>query len=456
MGNKLTQIDVDAFLSTRSLRQLSPYVGLKTPLLIECSSSPAGSDQVCGFQGHVVPEKVRYGIWRCPVCLSGQPSRLASRHEGAFKEMQRFGFTPREGIKYPGANEPWTSTCQKCGKETAPALSNLRLNQGGCGHCARNAPLTDIEVNKRISHLGLSLDGPFATARTLAWYRCHTCMKRQKRRYDDVRKSFGCTYCNSKTMTQAELKELGRLRRLIIVGTMVSTTKPVQAICVGPVCKREREEESLRRKKLGLKPVSPKTINVIPHFLRKQGGCSHCAGGGLDYTKATILYLARHSSKNGYKVGITNVDANPPRQVTLGRFGFDYIQTWWFPNGWGARKAESKVKNWLFKELKLEHSHSKAEMSGWSETFTCTVRIAAVKSKITVLHKSLGGLPESGEGVAARTSSVQKCEELIRKYSNGERVAALAQWSGWPAAKVRTTLKIEGIYSPGRDRRVAR
>jgi len=95
-------------------------------------------------------------------------------------------------------------------------------------------------------------------------------------------------------------------------------------------------------------------------------------------------------------------------------------------------------------------------MSGWSETFTCTVRIAAVKSKITVLHKSLGGLPESGEGVAARTSSVQKCEELIRKYSNGERVAALAQWSGWPAAKVRTTLKIEGIYSPGRDRRVAR
>ncbi|MER5866678.1 hypothetical protein [Kitasatospora sp. NPDC002040] len=121
--------------------------------------------------------KFRPWLSQCHVCerdsnpslagvMDGKRCNYCSGHwvapEEAADLMREEGFEPHG--PYPGAMQPWTATCQECGKQSTPTYSNVRSGYG-CRFCAEhgfdhNAPSTVyVMTNHELGAVKIGIGG---------------------------------------------------------------------------------------------------------------------------------------------------------------------------------------------------------------------------------------------------------------------------------------------------------
>lgn len=102
-------------------------------------------------------------------------------------------------------------------------------------------------------------------------------------------------------------------------------------------------------------------------------GCPRCAWTGFDVSKSAIFYFLEHSDFASRKVGITNQNLKSDRIEGFKSRGWQVVATVTCEDGHKIRDLETKILNWIRKDLGLPSFLGKEEMGrhgGWTETFS--------------------------------------------------------------------------------------
>ena len=128
--------------------------------------------------------------------------------------------------------------------------------------------------------------------------------------------------------------------------------------------------------------------------VRSRGvGCPKCAQLGYDKTSPGLLYLIRHAGYGARKIGITNLESRFDRVQGFKELGWTTVATYNDDNGAIILDTETRIFQWIRKELGLPQYLGKSDMGrmgGNSETFSGEgISDGEVKKKIELTLKSV-------------------------------------------------------------------
>ncbi|MFG2825176.1 hypothetical protein ACGFX4_37840 [Kitasatospora sp. NPDC048365] len=140
-------------IAKANVRLLEPYANNSTRVQAICLNEgcprwpkPIG----------VLIKTVRSGAMACKYC-----ARRAIDPDHAEAVMVRQGQV-QPTAPYARVDEPWPGECLRCGREVSPRLHDVMQGQGGCLHCASNAPLSKEQAWARALSYRFLPDDPAA------------------------------------------------------------------------------------------------------------------------------------------------------------------------------------------------------------------------------------------------------------------------------------------------------
>jgi hypothetical protein len=115
----MTEKQARAYLESRSLSLVGPYVSKTKDVLIACN--------VCKVELTKSVKHIVEASMDCKNCASLEYSKKAS------SVMRQAGVEPL--VPYPGSPNQWLCKCMTCGKEITPSYANVSKGQGACSFC---------------------------------------------------------------------------------------------------------------------------------------------------------------------------------------------------------------------------------------------------------------------------------------------------------------------------------
>jgi hypothetical protein len=109
---------------------------------------------------------------------------------------------------------------------------------------------------------------------------------------------------------------------------------------------------------------------MFQNIRKGHGGCIFCTKGGIDYNKPAFLYLLQHKEYQSIKIGISGYSSRNLRLESHRKYGWEVFKTIDTATGIGAERIETKVLEWIRKDLGLGVHLPKEFMpqGGWTET----------------------------------------------------------------------------------------
>jgi len=255
-GNKVDEADAVALFERNELQPLVGFPGAGKPWL--------SIHTKCGREVTPTYSNVRMGHSGCKYYIGN-----ILDEEKARTLFVAAGLLPLE--PYKGALYPWRSIHQECGREVAPKLNSIQQGQGGCTHCAGNAPITIEEAAVIIESKEFVALEPFEKA-SVPWKLLHKpCGKTVFPTLLTIKTGkTSCRYC-AKTFIDSddavnELRQLGYEPLIDYPGSSV----PWKAI----------------HKECG-KVVSPYLTAI-----KRGTGCPYCTHQKIDVDEAKKLFIA--------------------------------------------------------------------------------------------------------------------------------------------------------------------
>lgn len=396
MAKKYTQQAAVAIMLKNNLKPLEPYSSTQHPWKSKCL--------VCNKTVEPRLQKVLSRGHQCKYCSGHIVDPI-----NAIELLKSKGFTPK--AKYPGANKPWKSQCNKCKKVFSVNYTSVKLGFG-CKFCSKRAvdPKDAVAAMKLRGFKTLE-DFPGATK---DWkVQCTTCNKTFYTKFHSLKTRNKCKYCSGVAVDETEILRILAKLKLKPLERYKSAKTPWRCKClkcghtVQPTwmrikagrghcayCANRRVDIKYAAKimrQLDLKPIvdfpgSNKPWKCIclkckefvsPRWsglLRGQGGCSNCADYGLNYTKAGYIYLIEHTGYKSLKIGIGNSykgASADDRLIRHSKKGWVLLKKYDFQKLEDAFLMEQNLLKWIRGPLNLEIFLSPKEMphGGWTETF---------------------------------------------------------------------------------------
>lgn len=191
MPRKVGAEEAASVMRQAGLEPAHPYPGAVQPWLCTCTR--------CGRSVSPRYANVRQGGGGCRYCAGRRHDALPLSPEEAVSVMRQAGLEPTH--PYPGAAQPWPSTCLRCGASVYPRLSNVRRGQGGCHSCGLTRRTSDrrrvlaLEAEQGMRRAGFQpLETYPGRARELWRGRCLRCGHIVYLSLNDVQKH-GCPAC---------------------------------------------------------------------------------------------------------------------------------------------------------------------------------------------------------------------------------------------------------------------
>jgi DNA-directed RNA polymerase subunit M/transcription elongation factor TFIIS len=276
------------------------------------------------------------GCTKCGYTSSADIRRTSQKE--AIAILKKAGMEPL--VPYKNSHAKWKSRCLTCGKISSPMLASLKHQQGGCRHCAPNAPIDPKSAIKVMKKAKLEPLEPFRSAASKWKCKCLRCGKLVSPSFSKVQSGqSGCRDC----------------------GYVIMANK-----------NRFPEEEAIRiMKEANLKPLTPyvgdaakwkceclkcgKTVYpTLTNIKQKNGGCLYGATKGIDFNIPAYLYFLHHEEYGAHKVGIGNSgDRKNDRIKRFQKYGWKLYRKWEFESGAEAHNFEQKILRHLRKELKM-------------------------------------------------------------------------------------------------------
>ena len=328
--HRLDAGEAAALMRAAGLEPLEPYPTSTKPWLCQC--------RTCGRKVDPTLTSVKAGT-RCRYC-SGKD--VIS--DEAIEVMRAAGVEPL--APYPGANNPWSCVCRKCGKHPSPSYGYVRRTGSGCGYCSgRHVDPADAEATMK--EAGFEPLEPYPGSLKPWTSRCSTCGKTSGPWFAAV-KSQGtrCAYCQGTRVDPEDADSVMRSAGLEPLERYPGALTPWRCRCT--TCGRE---------------VAP-----VLGTIRAGGGCRYCATRGLDLNAPALLYVITHGELEAHKVGIGSPTAG--RLDTHRRHGWSVYRVMHFDTGQQAFEVEAGVLRWLRLEMGLPPALTQREMPQRGETET--------------------------------------------------------------------------------------
>ena len=182
MPSKLTNAIVDTRLIGRNIRRISDYLGMRSPMTVECV--------IDGYRWDTTPDSVLSAKTGCRKCAGTAAltndeidRRLANR------PIRRVG-------KYVSAKIKIEFACSKesCGFRWFAAPDDV-LHGKGCQRCAKNERLTNEIIDKRLENTSIVRVGDCVSAKVKIEFLCKICGNSWSAQPQHVMTVSGCVTC---------------------------------------------------------------------------------------------------------------------------------------------------------------------------------------------------------------------------------------------------------------------
>ncbi|MEI6389043.1 MAG: hypothetical protein WCQ50_20740 [Spirochaetota bacterium] len=328
----------------------------------------------------------------------------------AREKMEELDWTPNPNIPYPGSDQPWESTCKRCGavsKTIAPARAAYKFKKtngkyNGCWKCksetqSQRQTFSDDMARKKMEDAGWtpSSDIPYP-GNQAPWEstckRCGAVSKTITLNVAEQTKGSGCLACQYKDNRERQtLSDADARKRMEEAdwtpdpGTPYPGAKmPWKSTCkqCGAVSKTITPDRAWSTKK---------------RSNGQNNGCAACSKYGFQFDKPGLLYFitnAKLGDDGLFKVGITGSHTRR-LEDWVGKKGWELLCTFKAEMGEAVYRQEQNFFKWArTKELKpmrtetlvkfaedqnvMTKSQTKQAYDGWTET----ISIATAKTKL--------------------------------------------------------------------------
>lgn len=407
-----------AFVRDHGLEPVEPYPGrADRPWALrhaECGriSRPRLRDLVSGRSR---------GCRHCG-CSTMSQTKRAKGQERAYPMMLAAMLRPR--VPYVDIHTPWESDCLVCAAVVTPTFQGIKRGQGGCVHCAGNAPLDPQVAAEEMRSYGYESVAPFPGVSHPWDVRCPRCGEvRTKATLDGIRRGQGpCQPCGYQLRSEQMLASAAetataamRAARLQPLTEYPGTSVPWPCVCMdcasesaprldairnGGGCRtcgakraidgrrldgavadaesRARRFEPIddyvnsgtRRKHCCLDCGSAVML-TLDSIRDPQRPLCPCRATGQDLTGPHIVYVIQHLGLQAVKVGIASARRGNDRMAKHYRQGwqaFDIIRVQDRPT---ARRIEQAVLEKAREKVRYHHylTEELLPQGGFWETF---------------------------------------------------------------------------------------
>lgn len=166
-------------------------------------------------------------------------TKQAKGQEKAYPMMLAAMLRPR--VPYADIHTPWESDCLVCGAVVTPTFQGIKRGQGGCAHCAGNAPLDPEVAAEEMRSYGYEPAAQFPGVSHPWAVRCPRCGEvRTKATLDDIRRGQGaCQPCGYQLRSEQILAQAAetataaiRAARLQPLTEYPGTSEPWPCLCM--------------------------------------------------------------------------------------------------------------------------------------------------------------------------------------------------------------------------------
>ena len=391
--------------------------------------------------------------------------------EEADERFRAADWTPLE--PYVGAGVPRRCTCNICGDEGTPRLSQLPRSRGckKCGYATVRRKLqeqkTDLDKIEAVyARAGVTPLEPWVNANTKRLVRCNTCGFEARIGYSGIfAGQGGCRRCGRAKVTAMQLVPVEQVDAVFVehglepLGPYVGTNSPRLARCVtcgrevtarynalqsgkqkgcrycsykqmGDAKKLPEEEADKVFLTAGVEPISPYVESTAPRLCRcltcgrevspshnslqnGQGGCKYCAVRGLDRAAPGIVYLIKSESFQALKIGVTTEAARRQRVEQHESSGWEVVEIWNFDNGQQAEQVETALLAWWRFDLGAPEALTSDDMPQAGHSETAGLVFVSVEETVAKVKEFIAQVRARGS-VAPRLCTIGGCDEPVR------------------------------------------
>jgi len=374
---------------------------------------------ICGFQWEPRPDNVLGGS-ACPKCAQ---SRSSTRGNNRVSEAEWDIRAETAGVRWV-ESRPTASTerklveCLSCHYQWSPLATSISKG-AGCPSCAGNAKVSQEEWDRRAALVGLRWLNPVSGGRhSKALAECVLCNHAWSVEVGSIAEGHGCPKCSEEKRRRSRLlspetwiarAESANLKWLELPDNN-STKKLIQcqsclyewqvipeSISQGagcPICSGvlvESKTWEARAESVGIewleiptssrRPAKARCLKCgliwspNPGAVSDGSGCPDCAETGYRVGQPGLFYLVERGSIKGRaarKIGITNIAGSEKRLNLWKRQGFTLRAHFTHDDGGVILQLETRILQWLRRELGLPSYLDKEEMpqGGASETLS--------------------------------------------------------------------------------------
>lgn len=344
MPAKITQKEWDERAAERGCRWLEPIVSARKNAKAECLEY---GHQFLKNPGKILNSK------GCPECAKNNTVRnIPLTQEECDRRAAELDLEWTE--PYTGQAVNTGIRCRICKHEWKARPGNVF-----CGHkcpmCAKNAPVSLEEWDRRAAEVGAKWIGPYVNNR--------------------VHRALECLTCKYQWSTSPSHIQFDKNRCPSCFGRNL------------PVPQEIRDEQIAKVGAKWLKPCGnshqkcPAQCLTCDHIWEptpndvnsQQSGCPKCARKGFDKKLPSRLYLVQNEDMIG-KIGVTNNDTKKDRVARFNQIGWKTVKVWHFDVGQDAYDVEQEILRWCREDMGVPNAHEEDSIyhkgvGGSSETF---------------------------------------------------------------------------------------
>ena len=332
-----------AVMKNSNLKPLEPYKNSGAKWKSLCLN--------CNTIGYPTLAQIKAGKGGCLPCgYKSGSSKTRKTDSIAQAAMIASNVQPLE--PYKNSNSKWKCKCLICSRTVYPRLSSIISGQSACEYCSGNKVDVDDAYNLFMS-AGVKPLTPYVSSSKRWKSQCLKCKSIVYPTYSNIKNGTGgCGYCAQRIVHPKDAKKIMLKASLSPIDPYPGADKRWKCQCLK--CKRT---------------VFP----TYSHVKAGHTGCIHCAPAGLDFNKASYLYLITNQKLNAHKVGIGNIRERNDRVKQFNKKGWITFKIWNTDSGKTAFAIEQEVFRILRKDMNLPIYLSKSEMpitGGHAETIS--------------------------------------------------------------------------------------
>jgi hypothetical protein len=355
MPKKLDPEVAEKILLKAGLIPLEPYKNVNAKWKCKCLR--------CGKTTNTFLSNIQQGSGGCVPCGRKESAiKNKTPEDIAIAIMLKAGLKPLEPYKNNATR--WKCLHEECGEVVKVLYGSVKRGQGVCPVCLKKkGSPTKTKQEDAVSVMlkaGFQPLVPYKGANAKWKCRHLKCNRITYPRYADVRrpdskKIIGCTHCQ-----YSELSENNRLSEEKAIQIMLDAN-------LKPLVPYKNALTSWKCECLKCGNIVRPRLNTI--HSRKGGGCSTCAVMGITLTEPAYFYVIKHDHMGALKVGIGNPSSIPDRIKSYLKKDWILLKKYDFSTGVKAELLETKILDWIRKDLGLKPYLSKDVLrNGHTET----------------------------------------------------------------------------------------